>query len=505
MNPKRSKMTKSGLAICVLSLLGALEARSLRAEETISAAPPSPYSVVRVNVTNQGWDFFRPWGKRAPFSRRAVGAVLPGNRVLVTGDFVANANYVELETPDSGEKTPARIEAVDYEANLAVLAIDDEKFLKPFTPLDLSIARVGDLLSVLQLETNGALLVTHGTMTNAEVSRYPVEESSLLVYHLATPLQFRESAATLPVVKDNKLVGLIMRYDAQSTNADIIPAPVIEHFLRDAAHPPYKGFPHGGVGFDTTRDPQLRRYLGLNGQTPGGVYITELQGGSPASKAGLEVGDVLLRIDDQAVDQDGNYADPVYGKIALSHLLSTKRYVGDEVKFTVFRKGETKDFNLRLAHRAVEDYTIEPYVIDRAPKFYILGGMVMEELSRQYLKEWGQDWVKKAPEDLVYLDRNQSEFFPDGKGKVVFLSRVLPSDATVGYEELHHLVVTKINGVEIHKLEDIPGALTKAAKGLHKIEFSDEPAVIYLDSQQVEQAGEILTKSYQLPELQRLN
>ena len=36
-------------------------------------------------------------------------------------------------------------------------------------------------------------------------------------------------------------------------------------------------------------------------------------------------------------------------------------------------------------------------------KFYILGGLVLEELSRQYLKEWGQEWMKKAPEDLVYL------------------------------------------------------------------------------------------------------
>src|SRR5688500_17927599 len=38
-------------------------------------------SVLRVNVTNQPWDFLRPWGKRSPYSRRAVGAVLPGRRV----------------------------------------------------------------------------------------------------------------------------------------------------------------------------------------------------------------------------------------------------------------------------------------------------------------------------------------------------------------------------------------------------------------------------------------
>jgi len=467
--------------------------------------PQEQLTVIRVNVTNQPWDFFRPWGKRAPYSRRAVGAVLPNNRVLVTAEFVANASYLEFETPDGSQKTPAAIEAVDYESNLALLKSDDPKFLASFRPLDLSIASVGDTLGVLQLETNGALLTTRGTMTNAEVSRYPVDETHLLVYHLAAALQFREAAFTVPVVKGDKLVGLVMRYDSQQASSDIVPTPVIEHFLRDAAHLPYKGVPKAGVGFAGTRDPQLRRYAGLSEQTPGGVYVTELQKDGPSEKAGLATGDVVLRIDDQPVDQDGNYNDPVYGRISLSNLLSTRHYDGDDVKFTVFRKGETKDFMVKLVHRPVEQYTIEPYVIDRAPKFYILGGLILEELSRQYLKEWGPEWAKKAPEDLVYIDRQQSELYPDGNRKVVFLSRVLPSDATVGYEDLHHLVITKINGVEINSLADVAGALEKATDGIHKIDFASEPYAIYLDSKQTATTDEILTKVYRLPSLKRLN
>ncbi len=396
----------------LLLLLPALGAISSLCAQPISAEPPHPYSVVRVNVTNQPWDFFRPWGKRAPYSRRAVGAVLPNQRVLVTAELVANANYLEFETPEGGQKTPAAVEAVDYEANLAILKTDDPNFLKPFKPLELSIAAVGDTLTVLQLEPNGALLMTRGIMTNAEVSRYPVDESTFLLYHLAAPLQFREVAFTVPVVKGDKLVGVIMRYDSQSTSSDIVPTPIIEHFLRDVAHPPYKGFPRGGVAYASTRDPQLRRYAGLTEKTPGGVYTTDLQADGPAAKAGVKAGDVLLRVDDEPVDQDGNYNDPVYGRISVSHLLSTRHFAGDDVKFTIFRNGETMDLSVRLAHRGVDQFAIEPYVIDRAPKFYILGGLVLEELSRQYLKEWGPDWAKKAPEDLVYLERHQSELLP---------------------------------------------------------------------------------------------
>jgi len=123
---------------------------------------------------------------------------------------------------------------------------------------------------------------------------------------------------------------------------------------------------------------------------------------------------------------------------------------------------------VKLEHRDVQSYVVEPYVIDRAPKFYILGGLVLQELSRQYLKEWGNDWVKKAPEHFVYFDRQQAELFPNGPKKIVFLSRVLPSAATVGYEDLHTLVVKRINGVELQSLADIPAALDKATDGLQQ-------------------------------------
>ena len=38
---------------------------------------PKELSLVRVNVTGQPYDYVRPWQKRAPFSKRALGAVLP--------------------------------------------------------------------------------------------------------------------------------------------------------------------------------------------------------------------------------------------------------------------------------------------------------------------------------------------------------------------------------------------------------------------------------------------
>jgi S1-C subfamily serine protease len=479
--------------------------RIVKPEPAAEIKADTVLSVIRVNVTNQSWDFSKPWGKRPPYSRRAIGAVLAGNRVLVTAELVANANYVEFETAGGGQKSPASVEAVDYESNLALLRGDDPAFLKGLKPLEVSAASVGDVLSVWQFESNGNLLVTNGALTTAEVSRYPLDDGQFLIYRVTAPLQFRDSSFTLPVVKNGALVGLVMRYDNNTNNADIIPAPVIQHFLKDAATPPYEGFPRAGMGFSMTRDPQFRRYLGLSGTDLGGVYVSEVQADGPAEKAGVEKGDVILKVDGFAVDQDGNYLDPDYGRIAVAHLFSTRHYVGDKVNFTIARKGGTKVLPVTLTHRDVQSYVVEPYVIDRAPKFYVLGGLVLQELSRQYLKEWGNDWVKKAPENFVYFDRQQAELFPDGPRKLVFLSRVLPSSATVGYEDLRTLVVKRINNVELQGLEDIPGALEKAADGMHKVEFDGDPTAIYLDAKAVADEAPNLMRQYRLPALQRLN
>jgi predicted metalloprotease with PDZ domain len=150
------------------------------------------------------------------------------------------------------------------------------------------------------------------------------------------------------------------------------------------------------MSFSNTRDPQLRRYVGLTQSTAGGVYVTDLFQGGPAEKAGLQKGDIITDVDGQPIDPDGNYPDRDYGKISLTHLVATRHFDGEPVKFTVFRKGESKELEVKIAHRSVDQYVIEPYVIDRPPHFYVVGGLVLQELSRQYLKEWGADWLKKS-------------------------------------------------------------------------------------------------------------
>ena len=103
-------------------------------------AKPSPdKSMLRVNVTSQGWNFGLPWQRMNPGTRRGLGALLSGNRVLVTAELAQDAKYVELEIASSGRKLVSKVEAVDYELNLATIvpAAEPGDFFTGFLPLEL--------------------------------------------------------------------------------------------------------------------------------------------------------------------------------------------------------------------------------------------------------------------------------------------------------------------------------------------------------------------------------
>jgi S1-C subfamily serine protease len=490
-------------AIILLTVTGAV-AKKEPALPTAKESKQKPLSLVRVNVTGQPYDYFRPWQKKAPQSKRALGAVLSKGRVLVTADLVANQSYVELERAESGEKSAANVQVIDYEANLALLEPSEKNFLDGIAPLDIATDTVvGDRLAAWQLEPTGALVATEGLVTTIQMTHYPVDVGQFLTYRVSISMQYRENSYTIPLVKNNKLAGLLLRYDPRAQLVDAIPAPIITHFLKDAETEKYGGFPSAGFSFFPTRDPQLRTFAGQTGK-PGGVYVTNVEPNMPAVKAGLQVGDIVTGIGSNEIDQNGNYVDPLYGKIELTNLLTAHVFAGDNVPFQVQRDGKPLQFNVTLEHRAAKNYVVAPYNLDQPPLYYVLGGVIFQELSRQYLKEWGANWQKEAPQRFVYLDRFQSELFPEGHRKVVVLSQVLPANATIGYDDLAYLIVKKVNGAEVKSLADLAEAVKHPIDGFIKIETEEDPKQIELEAAQVAAEAPALQESYGIPSLQRL-
>jgi S1-C subfamily serine protease len=466
-------------------------------------------SLVKVNATSQSYNLHLPWQKESPGGRRGLGVVMAGNRVLVTAQMAADATYIELELPESGQKIPAKVVAVDYEANLALLespSSDRQKaFFAGLKPMGLdTAARIGDEVFVLQTGRVGDLIKSPLTISKVLTRRYIVEGSGFLVYEANNIVRSEANSFTLPVVKGDKLAGLLLSYDSKNQVTTVLPAPIIEHFLKDVADGSYEGFPGLGMELQATQDEQFRDYLGLKPDAPGVLITSVLKGGS-AEQAGMKKGDILISINGFTIDSRGDYRDPQFGALSAGHLVRGRSYVGDKVEIKVIREGKEITLEGKLTRREPEDYLVLPYQFDRGPKYVLMGGMLFQELSRPYLDSFGNDQRGGAILRLDRIATNPEKYEEQGRKKLVFLSLVLPTPSAQGYEKLGGQVVNKVNGKPINELADLADAFKSAKETWHVIELDDFPHILYLDTFNAERDNmKLLDGAYRIGSLKRL-
>jgi len=86
----------------------------------------------------------------------------------------------------------------------------------------------------------------------------------------------------------------------------------------------------------------LSQQVALLNQVPQGAYVVNVVAASPAQKAGVEVGDVIFKIDGVALDDASG---------GLGKVISGKK-VGDTVKLSIWRSGTQKDVSVTLVEAA---------------------------------------------------------------------------------------------------------------------------------------------------------
>ena len=463
-------------------------------------------SLLRVNVTAQPYNFYQPWEKGATSARRGLGVLIKGKQVLVTAQLVADSTYIELEMPGTGETATGQTEVIDYEANLALIILQDEEsdFLDGLKEQELDTsAKAGDMLDIWQVKDSGLPVNTACPIVEVAVQNYFLEGSSFLSYQAQGSLRYHAGSFVIPVAYNNKLAGLLLSYNSDEQISRIIAAPIIERFLNDVADDDYVGFPTLGLAFARTVDKQLRKRLKLD-PNDGGVYVTIVVPGSTAERSGVKIGDVLLELDGHAVDIRGNYDHPDYGKVSLSHIIRDHE-VGEEVKMTLLREGEKQELTSILTRKLPGDYLIDPYMFDRGPKFYIAGGIVFQELSRPYLQIFGNDWRTRAPLRLLWALAHPNKYEEKGREKLVFISRVIRTPATLGYESVSHAVVDEVNGRAINSLDDVAKAFESPEQPLHQIKLSEAPHELYLDVRLTDAVNGQMKEAFRMDTLSRLD
>ena len=101
--------------------------------------------IVSVRVTGQDWNWRAPWEKQAPWTRTVTGP----RRARAAGSSLASTAFgnhllVEAQKLGSEARTVARVELVDHEGPLALVAVDDPAFWEGLEPLPLAERAPGE-------------------------------------------------------------------------------------------------------------------------------------------------------------------------------------------------------------------------------------------------------------------------------------------------------------------------------------------------------------------------
>lgn len=486
---------------------GAMPLPAAVEEAVVQVSSEKNTSLVKVNVTSQAWNPRVPWQKVSPSARRGLGVILENLQILVTAQLVSDATYIELEQAETGQKLTAKVKAVDYEANLALLepSFRNEDFFKDLKPVALDTsARLGDELQTWQVGRVGDLIISPLQVNKIQTARYFLETSHFLVYEAIGIIRAEGNSFTLPVMKNGKLAGMLLRYDSRNQSGTVLPALVIEHFLKDIADGNYEGFPSLGVEYQQTLDEQFRAYLGLKRGDPG-VYIGGVIPGGSAEKLGLKEGDIIVKMNGHAIDARGDYKHPQFGTLNMSHIVRGASYVGDTLKVDIVRGQKPLVLEGKLTYKKADEYLIPPFMFDRGQNYLIQGGLVFQELTLPYLQAFGDDWANNAPLRLVFVANHTEDYEKAGQRKVVFLAAALPTRSTQGYERLGGQIVTEVNGQKVLDLKDVDAAFKKPKDGLHEVHFQEIPKVIYLDAFTAESDNiQLLGGAYRIDSLKRI-
>ena len=453
-------------------------------QESAAAAPDLRAAVVRLNSTVQGWSAAQPWEKTPPATRRGLAAIVAPGRVLTTAEMVGDATYLELQSPDGNLFAPARVIAVDYEMNLALLAAaSDEQGAKLFAgtrPCGVAEpAVIGDELTVFQVEDSGEEIRTRGILHSVTVKPGLLPGHGFLTYQVKTSMQSAASSYSLPVFRGGNLASVLYSYNAKDQLCDVAASDLLPVFLKAAETTPYRGRPGLGVNVATTEDPAFRQWLKL-GEDQGGLYLNRVRKGSTADTAGARAGDVLLAIDGHAIDRRGYYRHATYGSVSWGHLARGVKAVGDPVRLSLLRDGEPLELDAPLAREDESDKLVPGHIFGQPPDYLVKGGLVFQELTLPLLRSFGQDWRANAPLNLLDVLENPEQHEADVR-RIVFLSAVIPTPATIGYEELRNLIVRQVNGRPVRDMASLVDAFAAAGGPLHSIRFDQDDFTIHLD------------------------
>ena len=454
-------------------------------------------SVVMIMAVRQDFDYTAPW-KKLPMSRgTGTGFLIDSNRILTNAHNVANARYIEVKKQYLAQRYPAQVQYIGHDCDLAILTVPDPSFFADTKPLDFGpIPRINSTVQTCGFPVGGRQLsITEGVVSRVETGTYSHTQADAHVI-VQTDAAINPGNSGGPVLQDGKVVGVAFQGLTAADNIGyMIPTTIIKHFLTDVKDGTYDGFGSSGItAYEGLHNPSYKTFLKVPPAIQG-IVITEIIRGSTAEGI-LKKDDVLTKIDDFDIDNDGMIA--IDGlRLEYSEVIDRKQ-LGETVKVEFYRDGTPKTAEIKVALNA--PVLTWGRLYDQEPKYQIHAGLTFVTISRNYLENWGRNWLMDIPFTLRYLFIHANHLIEDPNTReLVVLSEVLPDEVNAYLAGFRNQVVVSVNNIKINALSDIPAAFEKTLDGYWIVRFMNNDSPMIIDAAAARRRQADILSKYQVP------
>ncbi len=396
----------------------------------------------------------------------------------------------------------AEVEFIGHDCDLALLRLADEQFFEGIDPLDFGeLPEVRSTVVTIGYPAGGEQIsYTRGVVSRIEVQTYVhVGNRGLLAVQTDAAINPGNSGG--PVIQEDKVVGVAFQGVPGLENAGFfIPPEVIRHFLKDIEDGTYDGFPLAGIRLVPLQNPAYRRFLGLPEGSGQGARVDGLAE-VPATRELLRPDDVLLEVAGYPVASDGTI---VYaGNRVAAGVAFQQAQHGEKVLLKLLRERREMTVELPVTVYTADRSAGNQY--DRAPRYFVHGGLVFTPLSQDYLRTFGRDLGDPSGSDLVfelfYLRQEKPEAV---RREPVVLASLLTHPVNANFNVRMRALVDRINGIRIESMEDVVRAFESAKTDQHVIEFAGKQGFECLDREEAAAANAAILQTYGVTKDRRL-
>ncbi len=449
-------------------------------------------SVVKIYCVYNPPDYYDPWQMQGQRSRHGSGCVIDGNRILTNAHVVSDQTFLQVKRAGQAKKYTARLEVVAHECDLAVLSVEDKTFFAGVIPFSFGdLPKVRDQIGVYGFPEGGdEMCITEGIVSRIEHRWYTHSNAYLLACQIDAAINSGSSGG--PVLKEGRLIGVAFQAGGGDNIGYMVPVPIIRHFLKDIEDGSYQGIPDLAIDTQEMESPALRGRYGMTEEQTG-VLVSRLFPGSP-SKGILRVGDVILAIDGRDVANNAT-VEFRKGERTCFYYHAQEKHLNDTITMKILREKKVLDVRVKLTMATNRWRSVPHQQYDVTPTYYIVGGLVFEPLTSNFLEAWGPDWTDIAPVNLVdyYFDAVSK----DGREQLVVLVKVLADELNVGYHDWKHEVICSVNGRDIRGMKDLIQTIEQS-KEKYIILVTDDGGRIVLEREKTAARGPEILKRYRI-------